>query len=274
MKHLEWLRSLTPEQQTALEAWEEVGEPTVEYQDHYLVEDVAKGLRLSPITVRQYIREGRIFARRFGRRWYVPADAIARYIYNESHKEKAADYVPMGIILAWADTPEISPLIGYKFVSDKELVNLVSVSSLFRELGIPENSTMCLELWPVSALDHCLEDIGLITPNLRELERKGSEMFYSNVFEMPPMMRTRLLQLALEEDWFRAPVALIEHTYKDIFGKQPDTNDLRLLRRALLSYILEYDDKARLKEARKWFRHGPFAPKFPDTQDDSTDERG
>ena len=114
---------------------------------------------MSPVTVRQYIREGKIFARKFGRRWYVPADAIARYIYNESHEDKAADYVPMGIILAWADTPEISPLIAYKFVSDKELVNLTTVSSLFEELGIPDNATACLELWPVSALDHCLEDI-------------------------------------------------------------------------------------------------------------------
>ena len=274
MEYAEWFKSLTQEQQDALEGWEQLVGPNVEYQDHYLVEDVARGLRLSPVTIRQYIREGKIFARKLGRRWYVPADAVARYIYNELHEDKAAGYVPMGIILIWADTPEISPLIGYKFVSDKELINLTDVSALFQEVDIAENPTMCLELWPVWALDHCLEDIGLISPNLRELERTDSGMFYSNAFEIPPMIKTDLLKLAFDVDWFRAPVALIRQAYKDMFGKEPDTNDLRLLRRVLISYMLEYEDEARLKEAVKWFRFGPLTPEFARIQDSKADDDG
>ena len=37
----------------------------------YDVEDLAKMFRLTPITIRQYIREGRLPGRKFGKRWYV-----------------------------------------------------------------------------------------------------------------------------------------------------------------------------------------------------------
>jgi len=276
MEYEKWFKSLTQEQQDALDGWEQLVGPNVEYQDHYLVEDVAKGLRLSPVTIRQYIREGKIFARKFGRRWYIPADAVARYIYNELHEEKAADYVPMGIILIWADTLEDSPIIGYKFVSDKELVSLTDVSAMFQEVDIVENSTMLLELWPVWALDHCLEEIGLISPNLRELERTDSKMFYSHAFEIPSMTKANLLKLTFDVDWFKAPVALIKQAYKDMFGKEPDTDDLRLLRRVLISYMLEYGDEERLEEAMKWFRFGPLGgpptPDFARIQDTKADD--
>ena len=276
MKHLEWFKSLKPDIQEELEAWGEINGPQTEYQDHYVVKDVAKALCLSPVTVRQYIREGKLFARKLGRNWYVPADAIARFIYNETHEEKAADYVPMGIVLIWAGFPESSPLIGYRILSDKDLVRYASTSasSLKQEYGIADDMDVYFELWSVVELDHVLEDIGLITPNLQELRKQGSVMFYDGAFEMPPMMRTRLLHLAFDEDWFRAPVALISEIYRDTFRKEPDANDLRLLRRTLISYIFEYGDEARLKEARKWLIHGPFASKFPDTDSNTTDKNG
>ena len=37
----------------------------------YDVEDLSKMFRLTPITIRQYIREGRLPGRKFGKRWYV-----------------------------------------------------------------------------------------------------------------------------------------------------------------------------------------------------------
>lgn len=37
----------------------------------YDVEDLAKLLQLTPITIRQYIREGRLPGRKFGKKWYV-----------------------------------------------------------------------------------------------------------------------------------------------------------------------------------------------------------
>ena len=69
-----------------------------------------KALKLSPITVRRYIREGKIFARRVGRerKWRIPADAIARFIYNlETHRQKASeDCTVMGILEVWEGVPE------------------------------------------------------------------------------------------------------------------------------------------------------------------------
>lgn len=265
MKHLEWFNALNPDTQASPEAWGEIDGPQTKYQDHYVVKDVAKALCLSPVTVRQYIREGKLFARKLGRGRYIPADAIARFIYNETHEQKAADYIPMGIVLIQAGVPETDPLIGYRILSDKELVAYpsASASSLREELGIPDDTDVFFKLRAVLELDHVLEDIGLVTPNLRELQRQGSGVFYSSTFEMPPMMRTRFLNLAFNEDRSRAPVALVGQTYKDIFGKEPDANDLRLLRRALLSYVLEYGDEARLKEVRKWSFMAGLLPCFP-----------
>ena len=37
----------------------------------YDVGDLAKMLQLTPITIRQYIREGRIPGRKFGKKWIV-----------------------------------------------------------------------------------------------------------------------------------------------------------------------------------------------------------
>jgi len=59
-------------------------------------------------------------------------------------------------------------------------------SSLKQEYGIADDMDVYFELWSVVELDHVLEDIGLITPNLQELRKQGSVMFYDGAFEMPP----------------------------------------------------------------------------------------
>ncbi|NLA07435.1 MAG: helix-turn-helix domain-containing protein [Firmicutes bacterium] len=43
---------------------------------------------MSPVTVRQYIREGKLFAGNPGRSRYVPADEIVRSIHNEAYEKK------------------------------------------------------------------------------------------------------------------------------------------------------------------------------------------
>lgn len=268
MKHLEWFNSLDPEVQAMLEDWEEIGGPQTESQEHYLVEDVAKSLRLSPITVREYTREGKIFARKLGRKWLIPVDAVARYIYNASHEQKADDHIPMGVVFVWSDR-DGSILADYRFVSDKELVNFSSQADLKRFMGVKEGTGFWCELFPVLACENLLEDVGLLSPTLNEIKQKRGKLRLSDkIFELPPKMRFSFQQLA-SKDWFKMPIPLIEQEYKTIFGKDPDINDLRLLRMALVTATIINGDEKRLEEIEKWFLFGPLLEDFNGHLNDS-----
>lgn len=59
----------------------------------YSVDDLHKQLGMSKMTIRAYLREGKIRARKLGVKWYVTEEAIRDY-FNESKKPKEASAAP------------------------------------------------------------------------------------------------------------------------------------------------------------------------------------
>jgi len=253
MKYEDWFNSLPQEIQESLEDWETDTDPKNEWQVHYNVEDVAKALKLSPITVRQYIREGKIFARRVGRKWRIPADAIARFIYNETHEQKASEIVPMGILEVWEGVPEHSNIIKYFILSNRELV--IPIEQFIKQMKIDEKY-LC-ELWRVNSQDRILEEIGLISPSLDDM-KKEKDTLVATPFDFPPTIKHELIALASKE-WFRMPLEFVEDKYQKMFGKKPDTNDLRLFRAVLILFTNAYCDEKQIEMLNEWLRWGPLA---------------
>jgi len=52
----------------------------------YSVEDLSEMLNIQKVTVRKYIREGRLKGRKLARRWYVPEENLAEYFRGSDTK--------------------------------------------------------------------------------------------------------------------------------------------------------------------------------------------
>lgn len=253
MKHMQWYKSLPNDAQTILEDWAEIGSPTARYQRHYLVEEVAEALRLTPITVRQYVREGKMHAQKLGRKWMIPVDSVARFMYNSGYKT-AEESVPMGVLYAWADD-DGKILADYRFVSAHELATFCTTESMQEFMELPKNTAYWCELFPVLTQDSLLEDLALITPSLNQDDRTP---FCDNKYSFPATLEYQLTQLALQE-WYRMPTYMVADHFKTILGREPDIIDLRLLRIALLAMLSVNDSEGKLADAHKWLHLGPMS---------------
>ena len=63
----------------------------------YDVQEIAKMFDMTPQSIRRFLREGRIKARKFGTRWYVTEEAMREYLLghdNEPKKEGTNKEVP------------------------------------------------------------------------------------------------------------------------------------------------------------------------------------
>lgn len=53
--------------------------PRADAEQDYTVEEVAKRMRVTPRTIREEIKRGKLKATRVGRFWRITAEALARY---------------------------------------------------------------------------------------------------------------------------------------------------------------------------------------------------
>ena len=62
--------------------------PHIENQDLYTLTEVSTILSMSIVTIRQYVRTGKLKAIKKWRNWYVSSNEIAKMIYREKIREK------------------------------------------------------------------------------------------------------------------------------------------------------------------------------------------
>ncbi|MFV1884038.1 MAG: helix-turn-helix domain-containing protein [Balneola sp.] len=78
----------------------------------YSVDDLHEMLGISKLTLRAYLREGKIRARKLGVSWYVTEDAIREYFEapqpetNQKRKESELRYIVQGINDLVSETEE------------------------------------------------------------------------------------------------------------------------------------------------------------------------
>ena len=54
----------------------------------YDVQEIAKAFDMTPQSIRRFLREGRIKARKFGTRWYATEEAIREYLLGHDNDSK------------------------------------------------------------------------------------------------------------------------------------------------------------------------------------------
>lgn len=107
----------------------------------YSVDDLHEQLGLSKMTIRAYLREGKIRARKLGVKWYVTEEALREY-FNESSAESSAKkkkpknyrYVVKGINDLVSEQEECETIDEtIECIEEQAIISLFQVAIIDRE---------------------------------------------------------------------------------------------------------------------------------------------
>ncbi|HET6528164.1 MAG TPA: helix-turn-helix domain-containing protein [Balneolaceae bacterium] len=107
----------------------------------YSVDDLHKQLGLSKMTIRAYLREGKIRARKLGVQWYVTEDALREY-FNEPQsaetpkrkKSTSYRYVVKGVNDLVSEQEECDSVEAtIECIENQAIISLFQVSIINRE---------------------------------------------------------------------------------------------------------------------------------------------
>lgn len=107
----------------------------------YSVDDLHEQLGLSKMTIRSYLREGKIRARKLGVKWYVTEEALREYFgessrtgSNKSKKQKNYRYVVKGINDLVSEQEQCETIEEtLSCIDDQAIVSLFQVAIIDRE---------------------------------------------------------------------------------------------------------------------------------------------
>jgi len=108
----------------------------------YSVDDLHEQLGLSKMTIRAYLREGKIRGRKLGVKWYVTEEALREYFgepsanstTNRSKKPKNYRYVVKGINDLVSEQEECESIEEtIRCIEDQAIVSLFQVAIINRE---------------------------------------------------------------------------------------------------------------------------------------------
>lgn len=111
----------------------------------YSVDDLHELLGMSKMTIRAYLREGRLKGKKLGVQWYVTEEAIRDY-FEESEKEpkkkkRSHRYIVQGVNDLVSETEECSSVSG-----TLEVLSNQAILSLFQVKIVDVDSGEVLEL--------------------------------------------------------------------------------------------------------------------------------
>ena len=111
----------------------------------YSVDDLHELLGMSKMTIRAYLREGRLKGKKLGVQWYVTEEAIRDYFEepgeNQKPRKRSLRYVVQGINDLVSETEECATI-----EETLETLNNQAILSLFQVKIIDSNSGEVLEL--------------------------------------------------------------------------------------------------------------------------------
>jgi len=113
----------------------------------FSVDDLHEMLGISKMTIRAYLREGKLQGRKMGVKWFVTEESLRKY-FDEPNKDRADDksirdkkYIVQGINDLVSETEECDSI-----ESTIECINSQAIISLFQVAVIDRESEEVIEL--------------------------------------------------------------------------------------------------------------------------------
>ncbi|MFD1639456.1 helix-turn-helix domain-containing protein [Evansella tamaricis] len=143
--------------------------PQIELQDLYTLDEVAKILGKSLVTIRQYVREGKLKGVKKWRNWMIPSNEIARFLYESQIGVKLEKGTPILVAIVCMDIYENDiKFDASHLLTHHDIFNLITteeddIREIITKTFFPKLPTHSLDwIEPVSNIPHFFRRAGYL----------------------------------------------------------------------------------------------------------------
>ena len=227
------------------------------HDDLYTLDEVAEIMSMSVITIRQYVRMGKLNAIKVWRNWMVPSNEIARLIYEKKHGVKIRNEDSMLVLIDATIEDEddfYSSIYKYKFLTIDDALNISGEDYSSRKV---KEFLNLFEPSPVSSV--WIE----IVSNIPDFFRKTGDVSFKDTTNIEKnidlnkdvQVSARALELILNdpEELFYS-----EDVMKDIdklYGDSHDKNTVLKLYKTIINLSLKIQTlESQLKDRKEYIQ--------------------
>jgi len=147
-----------------------------ENNDLYTLEEVAEIVSMSIVTIRQYVRNGKLKAFKQWKNWMVPSNEVARLLYERKNGKKLSPDKVMLVVLDGDLYEEDSYIDQYQIVTVTDILENIQLKSTFDidqyiKKIIPKPHGSCQYIEAVSCVENFFRRTGdVIYSDLTKIE--------------------------------------------------------------------------------------------------------
>ncbi|WP_177304803.1 helix-turn-helix domain-containing protein [Salisediminibacterium selenitireducens] len=205
----------------------------IENDDLYTLEEVAEILSMSIVTIRQYVRQGKLKAIKQWKNWMVPSNAIAKMIYERKNGKKLRENETMLVIVAGDLYEEDSSIRDYQIITAGDLL-----------ANINANSSVAIDDYIYTVMPNQKEHLIYIeaTSNINNFFRRTGDIVFSDLSKVEAPLESFLPEekKALSHIISNRDHLIVENpneallTIKELFGEPEDVYTVLKIYKALL----------------------------------------
>jgi len=205
----------------------------VENADLYTLDEVAEIVSMSIVTIRQYVRTGKLKAIKQWKNWMVSSNEIARLLYERKHGEKIPSDEPMLVVVDGELYEENSFINQYQIITVQNILSNVTSDSSFEidryiHYIIPNKKGCSVYIEAIS--------------NIENFFRRAGNVVFSDLNKVEAPLLTFLPVNQEAVDYIKTnAINLLEHnpnealiTIKEHFGEPGDVQTSLKIYKALL----------------------------------------
>lgn len=206
-------------------------------EDLYTLEEVAEIMSMSVLTIRQYVRMGKLRAIKEWRNWMVPSNEIARLMYEKKNGVELKQKDSMFVILDASIEEEenfYSAIYKYKFLTIDDVLNISG--TVYSSFKVHEYE----KLFEPSPIDSVFIEV---VSNIPDFFRKTGDVKFQkkknanekiNLNTDIQVSPTTIEKILRESDTFLFSED-VENDIKSLFGNPSDINTVYKIYKAVLN---------------------------------------
>lgn len=177
----------------------------IKNSDLYTLEEVASIVSMSIVTIRQYVRTGKLTAIKQWKNWMVPSNEVAKLLYERKHGVKLSSDEVMLTVVDTDLYEEDSFIHQYQLVTVSDILGGIQSESSreidrYMEAMVPERHGSCLYIEAVS--------------NIQNFFRRTEEVPYKDLNKVETALT----------DFFpdtKSALVYVHHNYEALFEETP-----------------------------------------------------